>query len=93
MASRAAYAAERAMGHDDSAITAQDVTTYTEPGAGQDGVTMKALCWMGKNAVEVRDVPKPNIIEPRDVILKVTGTTVCGSDLHLLHGEPPVKAA
>lgn len=32
------------------------------------------------------DVPKPRIVEDRDVILKVTGSTVCGSDLHLLHG-------
>ena len=32
------------------------------------------------------ETPKPRIIEPRDVILKVTGTTICGSDLHLLHG-------
>lgn len=34
------------------------------------------------------DVPKPRIIEDRDVILKVSGTTICGSDLHLLHGTP-----
>lgn len=34
----------------------------------------------------VVDVPKPKIIEDRDIIMKVTGTTVCGSDLHLLHG-------
>ena len=33
------------------------------------------------------DVPKPKILEDRDVILKVTGSTVCGSDLHLLHGS------
>jgi hypothetical protein len=33
------------------------------------------------------DVPKPRVVEPRDVILKVTGSTVCGSDLHLLHGS------
>lgn len=32
------------------------------------------------------DVPRPKILEDRDVILKVTGSTVCGSDLHLLHG-------
>jgi len=32
------------------------------------------------------DVPKPKIVEDQDVILKVTGSTVCGSDLHLLHG-------
>ena len=33
------------------------------------------------------EVPKPVIIEDRDVILKITGSTVCGSDLHLLHGS------
>lgn len=32
------------------------------------------------------EVPKPRLVEDRDVILKVTGSTVCGSDLHLLHG-------
>lgn len=32
------------------------------------------------------ETPKPGLIEDRDVILKVTGSTVCGSDLHLLHG-------
>lgn len=40
------------------------------------------------------DVPKPTIIEDEDVILKVTGTTICGSDLHLYHGKyrfPPDK--
>jgi len=47
---------------------------------------MKALVWMGKNTVEVQDVPRPKIMQPKDVILKITGSTVCGSDLHLLHG-------
>jgi threonine dehydrogenase-like Zn-dependent dehydrogenase len=32
------------------------------------------------------EVPKPRIVEPKDVILRVTGSTICGSDLHLLHG-------
>ena len=32
------------------------------------------------------ETPKPKIIEDRDVILKVTGSTICGSDLHLYHG-------
>lgn len=31
-------------------------------------------------------VPRPIVVEDRDVIVKVTGSTVCGSDLHLLHG-------
>ncbi len=82
--SQAASAVEKVLGHDDSAVTAQDVSTY---GGKENGKTMKALCWMGKNSVQVLDVPRPKIREPTDVILKVTGSTVCGSDLHLLHGE------
>jgi threonine dehydrogenase-like Zn-dependent dehydrogenase len=33
------------------------------------------------------EVPKPRLVEERDVLVKVTGSTVCGSDLHLLHGS------
>ena len=33
------------------------------------------------------DVAKPTILEDNDVILKVTGSTICGSDLHLYHGQ------
>ncbi|KAI1770608.1 GroES-like protein [Hypoxylon cercidicola] len=84
MATQAAYAVEKAIGHDGSSITAQDVANY-DGEAGKEE-TMKALCWMGKNKVEVHDVPRPKILEPNDVILKVTGSTVCGSDLHLYHG-------
>jgi len=86
MTTQAAYQAEKVIGHSDNAVTQQDVTTYTEDGAGEAGETMKALAWMGKNKVKMVDAPKPKILEDRDVILKVTGSTVCGSDLHLLHG-------
>ncbi|TFB03495.1 hypothetical protein CCMA1212_004378 [Trichoderma ghanense] len=81
--SKAAYLAEKAVGHDDDdAIIRQDVSNY--PPTSKD--TMKALVWRGKQKVEVADVPKPQILEDTDVILKVTGSTVCGSDLHLYHG-------
>ncbi|KAI1104375.1 GroES-like protein [Jackrogersella minutella] len=83
--SQAAYEVEKAIGHDGSSIIKQDVTNY-DGDAGREE-TMKALCWMGKNSVEICDVPRPKIIEPDDVILKVTGSTVCGSDLHLYHGS------
>lgn len=87
-ASQAAYAAEKAIGHDGSAIIEQDIANYGQAGVGKDGTeTMKALVWMGKNKVEVQDVARPKILEDNDVILKVTGSTVCGSDLHLLHGS------
>lgn len=85
MAAQAAYAAEKAIGHD-TEFTRQDVASYTGQGEGETNETMKALAWQGKQKVQVIDVPKPKIIEDRDVILKVTGTTICGSDLHLLHG-------
>ena len=52
-----------------------------------DGATMRALAWFGTKDVRVIDAPVPDITEPDDVILKVTGTTICGSDLHLYHGE------
>lgn len=86
--SQAAAKAETAIGHDDNNITAQDVTNYGQKSEfGDSSETMKALAWMGKNKVEMIDCPKPKVVEDRDVVLKVTGSTVCGSDLHLLHGS------
>jgi hypothetical protein len=53
MTTQAAYKAEKVIGHGDNAITAQDVSTYREKGAGESGETMKALAWMGKNKVKI----------------------------------------
>lgn len=50
---------------------------------------MKALCWHGKNDVRVDDVPDPKILNPRDAIVKITSTAICGSDLHLVDGYMP----
>lgn len=50
---------------------------------------MKALCWFGTNDVRVEDVPDPRILDPRDAIIKITSTAICGSDLHLLDGYMP----
>ncbi|MGE5651368.1 zinc-dependent alcohol dehydrogenase [Noviherbaspirillum sp. UKPF54] len=50
---------------------------------------MKATCWMGKHDIRVQDVPDPHIINPRDAIVKVTSTAICGSDLHLYNGFVP----
>lgn len=47
---------------------------------------MKAACWMGKQDVRVENVPDPKIINPRDCIVRVTSTAICGSDLHLYNG-------
>ena len=50
---------------------------------------MRALCWYGKNDVRVETVPDPKILNPRDAIIKITTTAICGSDLHLYDGYIP----
>ena len=50
---------------------------------------MKALVWMGKKKVEVQTVADPQIINPRDCIVKITSTAICGSDIHLFNGYIP----
>jgi threonine dehydrogenase-like Zn-dependent dehydrogenase len=44
---------------------------------------MRALTWQGNEHVEVTDVPDPKIQEPNDIVIRVTSTAICGSDLHL----------
>jgi threonine dehydrogenase-like Zn-dependent dehydrogenase len=54
---------------------------------------MRALTWHGKHDVRVDTVPDPQIVNPRDAIIKVTSTAICGSDLHLYdHTIPTMKA-
>ncbi len=50
---------------------------------------MKAVCWMGKENIQVHDVPDPEILNPRDAIVRITSTAICGSDLHLYDGYMP----
>lgn len=50
---------------------------------------MRALCWHGANDVRVDNVPDPKILNPRDAIIKITSTAICGSDLHLYDGYIP----
>ena len=50
---------------------------------------MRANCWYGKNDVRVEKVPDPEILNPRDAIVRITSTAICGSDLHLYDGYIP----
>jgi len=50
---------------------------------------VKALCWHGKEDVRVDRVPDPQIVNPRDAIVRITLTAICGSDLHLYNGAIP----
>lgn len=50
---------------------------------------MMALTYHGKKNMKVEEVPVPLVTEPTDAIIRVTATTVCGSDLHLYYGLVP----
>jgi threonine dehydrogenase-like Zn-dependent dehydrogenase len=50
---------------------------------------MKAVCWMGKSKIETLTVEDPKLLNPRDAIIKITRTAICGSDLHLYDGFIP----
>lgn len=50
---------------------------------------MKATCWHGKHDVRVDTVPDPTLLNPRDAIVKISSTAICGSDLHLYGGLVP----
>ncbi len=54
---------------------------------------MKALCWYGREDVRVENVPDPHILNPRDAIVKITTTAICGSDLHLYDAFMPTLEA
>lgn len=50
---------------------------------------MRAACWYGKNDIRVENVPDPKILNPHDIIVRITLTAICGSDLHIYNGFIP----
>src|SRR5579871_4397704 len=50
---------------------------------------MKATCWYGAQDMRVEEVPDPHLINPRDAIVRITSTAICGSDLHMYGGMIP----
>jgi threonine dehydrogenase-like Zn-dependent dehydrogenase len=50
---------------------------------------MRANTWTAPNAVKVKDVPDPSILNSRDAIVRITSSAICGSDLHLVDGYVP----
>src|ERR1700712_3150777 len=50
---------------------------------------MRALTWHGKHDVRMETVPDPQIVHPRDAVIKITSTAICGSDLHLYDSYIP----
>ena len=52
---------------------------------------MKALVYNGPRDVSVKDVPDAKIERPTDVLVKITSTNICGSDLHMYEGRTDFK--
>jgi threonine dehydrogenase-like Zn-dependent dehydrogenase len=89
-ATRAANLVERAIGHTHGdANIHTDISNYNNEFGTETGEKIRAAIWKGKNDVGIVEMPKPRVVDPGDVIVKVTGSTVCGSDLHLYHGVIP----
>jgi threonine dehydrogenase-like Zn-dependent dehydrogenase len=56
----------------------------------EEGSTMKALAYHGPHHVKVETVADPGLVEADDVLLRVTATAICGSDLHIFRGKIPM---
>ncbi|MGE5177951.1 MAG: alcohol dehydrogenase catalytic domain-containing protein, partial [Bacteroidota bacterium] len=52
---------------------------------------MKALVYRGPREIHVEDVPDPIIEESTDVLVRITSTNICGSDLHMYEGRTNVE--
>lgn len=51
--------------------------------------TMKGLIYSGSGKIELKEIPTPKILKPTDAIVRVTKTTICGTDLGIIHGKTP----
>lgn len=51
--------------------------------------TMKGLVYGGPGSIELKDIPIPEVLKPTDAIVKILKTTICGTDLGILHGKTP----
>jgi len=60
---------------------------------GKNVTTMKALVYHGPGQKTWEDRPKPVILEATDAIVRITTTTICGTDLHILKGDLPTVAS
>jgi threonine dehydrogenase-like Zn-dependent dehydrogenase len=70
-------------------VSTQPAVRSKAADARQRGRTMKAAVFMetGRIVLEEKSIPK---VGPRDALLRVTTTTICGTDVHILRGEYPV---
>jgi alcohol dehydrogenase len=55
----------------------------------QSKTTMHGLVYGGLGKIEWKEVPKPKLVKPTDALVKIIKTTICGTDLGILHGKTP----
>lgn len=65
---------------------------HGRPNNPTDGGCMKALVYHGPGKRVLEEKPKPSIQSPGDAIVRITKTTICGTDLHILKGDVPTVA-
>lgn len=63
--------------------------TQTDESSSASKKTMKGLVYNGPGKIEWKDVPKPGLDKPTDALVKILKTTICCTDLGILHGKTP----
>lgn len=76
--SQAANLVEKVLGDASTTVSQQPIDENTP--------THLACTWQGLKTVKMQQAPKPTVVDPQDVLVNITGSTVCGSDLHLYKG-------
>jgi len=57
----------------------------------EGGKLMKAVTYQGAKKIEVNEVEDPKLQKKDDIIVKITSTAICGSDLHIYQGNMPLR--
>ena len=70
-------------------MTTAELELPTTLATHDPGTIMKALVYHGPGKYAWEDKPRPTIQDPSDAIVRVTTSTICGTDLHILKGDLP----
>ena len=70
--------------------TSERAFPFTGASGDTTGDTMRANVFVAPNRIEVREVPRPRA-GPGEAVIRLTLTTICGTDVHILRGEYPVR--
>ncbi|WP_232224026.1 zinc-dependent alcohol dehydrogenase family protein [Gillisia sp. CAL575] len=57
--------------------------------SSENKTSMKGLVYNGPGKIEYKEIPRPEVKKPTDAIVKIIKTTICGTDLGILHGKTP----